>query len=438
MKTKHGLLFGFAALFLAAMFSITACGGGDDDTPSAQTSSSFTSVVDLAAWLNTQPENTAETPYSAKLTGFDVTALAAGGDPLGSLFNALSGRYVSIDLSQLNGASIPSPSSDTDIRYGVFNYNRQNSDKLVSVSLPALLTDIGDSAFAGCSSLTSVTLPASITGIGHSAFAGCNSLRFTVTGSGRFSVSDDGKMLLGSSGATLIVYPSATGTVTLPPSVSHIDSYAFAGCDSLTSVTFSEEIQSISIGDYAFAGCSSLYGIESLVGGIGDYAFAGCYSLNGITLLGECRVGDYAFAGCYSLIFTVTGSGSLSVISNGRMLLRSTSITTLIAYPSATGTVTLPDRITEIGPYAFAYSNLSSITLHNYLNFIDDYAFYGCRSLEEVRCYNSNPPGLRSTAFDNTNDDFLIRVGNNDVSRYQTALGWSRYASRISYSPGNY
>jgi hypothetical protein len=32
MNKKHGLLFGFAALFLAAMFSFTACSsGGDDD-----------------------------------------------------------------------------------------------------------------------------------------------------------------------------------------------------------------------------------------------------------------------------------------------------------------------------------------------------------------------------------------------------------------------
>jgi len=39
-------------------------------------------------------------------------------------------------------------------------------------------TEIGDSAFAGCSSLASVTIPGSVTAIGEYAFEGCRSLAF--------------------------------------------------------------------------------------------------------------------------------------------------------------------------------------------------------------------------------------------------------------------
>ena len=65
------------------------------------------------------------------------------------------------------------------------------------------ITNIGNNAFQGCSSLTTVELPDSLTNIGQDAFDGCTSLT----------------------------------TVELPDSLTNIGNNAFQGCSSLTDVT---------------------------------------------------------------------------------------------------------------------------------------------------------------------------------------------------------
>ena len=47
---------------------------------------------------------------------------------------------------------------------------------LVSVEIPASVTEIGWGAFLGCGSLVSVEIPASVTKIAAEAFRGCTSL----------------------------------------------------------------------------------------------------------------------------------------------------------------------------------------------------------------------------------------------------------------------
>jgi hypothetical protein len=108
---------------------------------------------------------------------------------------------------------------------------------LESVNFPAVQT-IGNYAFAYCSALASVSLPASLTSIGDNAFQGCSALTNITVDSGNtaYSASTDHKMLLNKSGDTLIAYPSATGTVTLPTTITSIGIDAFYNCSALNSV----------------------------------------------------------------------------------------------------------------------------------------------------------------------------------------------------------
>lgn len=69
---------------------------------------------------------------------------------------------------------------------GVFN----GCSKLVSISVPETITDLGTYAFSGCSSLTSVELPSGITAIGDYTFQDCSSLTSVTVPEGVTSVGD--------------------------------------------------------------------------------------------------------------------------------------------------------------------------------------------------------------------------------------------------------
>jgi hypothetical protein len=94
----------------------------------------------------------------------------------------------------------------------------------------------------------------------------------------------------------LIAYPSASGAVTIPASVTSIGSYAFYGCTSLTSVTIPSGVTEI--GMRAFSDCTRLTSITIPEGvtSIGSMAFAGCTSITSVTIPASVTaMGNYAF-----------------------------------------------------------------------------------------------------------------------------------------------
>jgi hypothetical protein len=90
--------------------------------------------------------------------------------------------------------------------------------------------------------------------------------------------------------------------------------------------------------------------------------------------------GENPFAGCSLLTFNLRGRGDLSVIEQGKALVRGGS--ELVSYPSASGSLTL-DGITSIGNSAFSRSDLESVNLPAAGN-IGVMAFRGCESLESA------------------------------------------------------
>ena len=65
---------------------------------------------------------------------------------------------------------------------------------------------------------------------------------------------------------------------------------------------------------------------------------------------------------------------------------------------------------------------------------IGDYAFRECSSLTSIICLGEVPPVLGSNVFDSV---YLtsIYVPCGSLDAYQTAEGWSEYASKIKYEP---
>ena len=196
------------------------------------------------------------------LSGTTTESTSIGGwafaDCTGLTSVTIPDSVTSIGSSAFSGCtgltSVVIPDSVTSIGYLAFS----DCSKLTSIVIGDSVTSIGWNVFYKCSSLTSVTIGNSVTSIGDSAFSGCSSLtNFNVSTNNRYySASDDGKILYNKDKTQIIAYPSATGGVEIPDSVTSIDSYAFSGCSSLTSVTIPDSLTTI--GRSAFDGCSSL------------------------------------------------------------------------------------------------------------------------------------------------------------------------------------
>ena len=236
---------------------------------------------------------------------------------------------------------------------GVFS----GCNKLVSITIPDNITDLGTYAFSGCTLLTSVVLPSGITAIGNYTFQNCSSLATidipsTVTSIGQYAFY----------GCTVLT------SVDLPSGLKTIGNYAFQNCQAILSVDFPASLTSI--GQYAFSGCTAL--ATASIGSstsVGSYAFSGCTSLTSAVLSSGGTIGQYAFSGCSSLASVVLPEDMISIPAY--CFQNCTKLTT-ITWPTALTTIgnnafdgcrfvgsdsalQLPSSITTIGSSAFGY-----------------------------------------------------------------------------------
>jgi len=133
--------------------------------------------------------------------------------------------------------------------------------------------------------LTAVTFATQnqLRSIGIDAFASCTSLTSIMVDANNSNYASEGGILYNKDKTTLISYPSATGSFTIP-AITSIDNYAFRGCTDLASVTIPASVTSI--GRDAFAHCISLTSINIPEGvtTIGRTTFWNCTSLASITI----------------------------------------------------------------------------------------------------------------------------------------------------------
>lgn len=181
------------------------------------------------------------------------------------------------------------------------------SSGITSVTIPATVRTIGDSAFGECRSLESVTVPAGVTEIGINLFKGCESLESAV-----------------------IEAPVAT----LPDNT-------FLGCESLKNVSLPSSVTAI--GNSAFAGCGALAGCDLPAGlkSIGDRAFYGT-GLRSLRLAGTSveTIGAWAFADCPDLA-TVEFDAGVKTIGKGAFY-----------NDGALGLSALPDKLTAVSDFS--------------------------------------------------------------------------------------
>ena len=319
--------------------------------------------------------------------------------------------------------AVTSPSSDFEIMDGVLvRYHGKGGD----VTVPAGVTEIGNSAFSGCSSLTGITLPAGVRKIGDAAFKDCGRLTGMTLPAGLTSIEK-----------YAFYHCRSLTDITLPDGVTRIEEYTFSCCGSLANVTLPNGLRSIE--NDAFNDCGSLTGLTLPAGltEIGGGAFWGCDSLNKVTIPATVtRMGKFAFTKSNTPRMTVTvdlparpagwdadWAGALVTVrwkKSGAAPAQSPAapkpaapVTSakpapkpapkparktksapsdfeiengvLVKYRGKGGDVIVPAGVTSIGKDAFREcDNLTSVTIPAGVTSIGEAAFYKCGSLTSV------------------------------------------------------
>jgi hypothetical protein len=198
------------------------------------------------------------------------------------------------------------------------------------------------------------------------------------------------------------------------------------------------------IGAQAFRGCASLTVVNlPATTTIGNYAFRGCASLESVSLPVAQTIGLSVFHSCLNLTTITIDPANTAFTTHNGMLLNKTE-TTLIAYPSATGDITLPSII-EVVAGAFSGTSLTAVSLP-VATTIGAQAFQDCASLASVnlpmtttigyaacvRCYSlttvnlpATPPAIEDIIFYDSDSDgtITISVPTGAVSAYTSAWG---------------
>jgi len=344
----------------------------------------------------------ADSPY------LHVTEIGAAGDvyPIGAFYN-----------TNITSVRIPE-----GVRY-IGHHAFMNCHSLTNVTIPASLTSVGSSVFAvcdalsavtfatgcqlktfgpymfsGCTSLTGITIPASITEIGRDAFNGCDQLRTVI-----FAADNRLEKIVN---AAFMRCTSLT-RITIPASVTEIGFEAFHR-SGLTTVTFEEGSRLEIIGDYAFEQSKiTAITIPASVTEIAGSAFSSCTSLRSVIFEEGTKLksmGSFAYSKITSITIPagVTNSlygafdgcaslANINVEANNpsytgrRGILYNKDKTILIAWPTASGDITIPAGVTSIGNHAFEDCwTLTGVTIPEGVMSIGGGAFLGCYYITDI------------------------------------------------------
>ena len=176
------------------------------------------------------------------------------------------------------------------------------------MTIPSGVTEIGSSAFKGCTGLTSLSLPSGVNEIGSSAFEDCSGLT----------------------------------SLSLPSGITKIGSLTFYGCTGLTSLSLPSGVTEI--GSSAFSGCTGLTSLSlpSSITEIDSYAFKGCTGLKDVSFYINCDFDTYL----------TKGHPYIGVGCGIKYYLNDKEITSIV----------VPSSVTTLGKYAFQKcSNLQSV-----------------------------------------------------------------------------
>lgn len=287
----------------------------------------------------------------------------------------------------------------------------ERSPYIKYIELPNTVKTIGDYAFARCESLDSIKLSNALTAIPEHAFQGSYNLK-------SIEIPNSVKTI----GRSAFESCEGLTTIEIPNSVTLIDTDAFNECTELRSAIVGENVREV--GARIFAECENLTSVEwnaiscqdldeedEIFGGATIQSITFGEKVQNIPSFICCEqseietinlpntvtsIGDYAFAFCENL----KTINIPNIVKNiGMMAFCATNIES----------ITIPTKTILNGAFSEC-SNLMSVTLLEDVSLIENGAFYACDKLEELICYSSIPPmtnfaedeGFSSTNYNRT------------------------------------
>ena len=311
------------------------------------------------------------------------------------------------------------------------DYTFYGCSALTTINLPEGLESIGYEAFYNCTALKEITFPATLEDMGKYysgtsstsygyVFYGCKALEKAEFA---YTVVDGVKVtnaIITKIGSSNFRGCSSLTEFYVPASVELIDTYAFADCRKMKTITFEKGGEMggsklAGIGNYAFqsAGLTAIILPESSASEIvlGSNIFDKCISLTTVYLPHNVTDIGAAFKGCFSITdLTVSPSNvnfKVYQSTDGKkypLLVDPDGTSIKFVYGNIVGEFVVPEGIESIANSAFKDQTLiTKITLPASLVDIGQYAFSYCSALEEVVMpYDSAMETIGSYSFEYT------------------------------------
>lgn len=339
----------------------------------------FVGCVSLTALVIPSSVTTIGETVFNKCDSLELLTVEKGNPIYHSAGNCIIETNTKTLIAGCKNSTIPTDGSVTSIENQAFMY----CVTLTSIDIPSSITSIGSYAFTGCYSLESVDIPSSVVNIGYGVFSECRSLKSVDFGSGVTEIRADmldgcvsltslsvyGNQKYYSDNNCIVEYATKTlvrgcNTSVIPTNgrVTSIDTGAFYGCGSLTSIVIPKEITSIGVN--AFGNCGSL---ETIVVEKGNPNYSSA---------GNCIIETQTktlITGCKNSV--IPTDGSVTAIGNYAF-----------AYVSGLTDIVIPEGVTSIGWDAFqGCGNLESVRIPKSLTEIGHQSFEGCGSLKNFR-----------------------------------------------------